>query len=352
MSIIQDLFGTLPDGRQVYRYTLCAHGLRAAILDLGGAIQQLLVPDAAGRLVDVACGFDDARSYLEGNGSHGALIGRFGNRIADGKFMLDGKTYTLYCNNGKNHLHGGKVGFHLRTWQATPEDGDEPKLHLTYVSPDGEEGYPGTLSVTVTYTLTARRGLSIRYVAETDAPTVLNLTNHTYFNLGGFASGSVLDHTLLLDADTYLPTDAGLIPTGEFRPVDGTPFDFRTAKPIGRDFYAENDDLKTAGGYDHCFNFTGGETRAPVLRGALCDPKSGRVMYLYTNQPSVQCYTANFLNVAEFPLKGGLPQKTQSAVCLETQKMPDSPNRPHFTDTVLRPGETYDYTTEYVFDTL
>ncbi|MBE6554817.1 MAG: galactose mutarotase [Ruminococcaceae bacterium] len=350
MSIQKQHFDTLPDGREVYRYLMRNEsGMSVAILDLGGAIQQILVPDRRGRYTDVVGGYDNAFDYFYGDGYQGALIGRVGNRIARGKFTLGGKEYSLYINNGVNHLHGGKEGFSHKIWSVTAKDGSEPALELSYVSPDGEEGYPGTLTVTVTYTLTARGGLSIRYVATTDKTTVLNLTNHCYFNLGGFASGKILDHVLMMDADTYLPTDETLIPTGELRSVAGTPFDFRAPKEVGKDFCADNVDLKIAGGYDHCFNFTGGATAEPTCRATLYHKESGREMKVYTNQPAVQFYSGNFLNNADHPFKGGYPQGLQNALCLETQHMPDSINQKGFTNTVLHPGEVYDYTTEYVF---
>ncbi|MBE6594814.1 MAG: galactose mutarotase [Ruminococcaceae bacterium] len=350
MSIQKQFFGNLPDGSAVYRYVMQnASGMTVAILNFGGAIQQILVPDKNGRLTDVVGGYDNVLDYYYGNGYQGALIGRIGNRICRGKFTLEGKEYSLYINNGPNSLHGGRVGFSHKLWEVSATDGAEPYLELHYVSPDGEEGYPGTLNVTVTYKLTARNGLSIRYVATTDKTTIVNLTNHCYFNLGGFASGKILDHELWLDADTYLPTDETLIPTGELRPVDGTPFDFRTPKTVGRDFYADDADLVTAGGYDHCLNFTGGATEEPVCRAALYDPASGREMKVFTNQHAVQLYSGNFLDNTEHPFKGGYPQGKQNALCLETQHQPDAVNHEHFRSVVLRPGEVYDYTTEYVF---
>ena len=350
MSIEKQFFGKLPDGREVYRYVMeNGSGMRVAILNFGGAIQQILVPDRRGRLSDVVGGYDNIYDYYYGDGYQGALIGRIGNRICKGKFTLEGKDYSLFINNGENHLHGGEVGFSHKIWEVNAVDGAEPRLEMHYVSPDGEEGYPGTLDVTVTYTLTARCGLSLRYVAKTDKTTIVNLTNHSYFNLGGFASGKILDHVLQLDADTYLPTDETLIPTGELRSVAGTPFDFRTPKTVGADFYAEYTDLRIAGGYDHCLNFAGGATEEPVLRGTLYEPCSGREMKVYTNQPSVQFYSGNFLNNPDHPFKGGYPQGLQNALCLETQHMPDAINHPNFKSVVLQPGEVYDYTTEYVF---
>lgn len=342
MSIVRERFGTLANGNEVYRYILKnENGMQIAVLTLGGAIQQILVPDRNGVMDDVICGFDDLASYLDCPGQHGALIGRFGNRIARGKFTLDGVEYTLATNNGVNHLHGGLVGYHRRIWEAEAIDAAEPALVLSYTSPDGEEGYPGTLRVTVTYTLTKSNAISIRYVATTDKKTVLNLTNHAYFNLGGIASGSTLSHRLELDADTYLPVDDTKIPTGEKASVTGTPFDFTTEREIG--------DGCPADVYDHCFNFAGGETDAPVWRGTLYEPVSGRQMKMYTNQPSVQIYTGNHLGSPKFPFKGGVAQVPYGGVCLETQKAPDAPNQPQLADAVLSPGEVYDYTTVYEF---
>lgn len=352
MSIQKQKFGVLPDGQAVSRYHLQnKNGMSVAILDYAGAIQQLLVPDRRGHLVDVVCGFDSALDYYYGNGHQGSLIGRFGNRIKGGRFTLEGKEYVLATNNGSNHLHGGPLGFSRRMWEATPIDGDEPSLSLFYRSRDGEEGYPGTLDLTVTYTLTSDNALSIRYRATTDKTTILNLTNHAYFNLGGFASGSVLDHELWVDADTFLPTDAGMIPTGELRPVRGTPFDFSTPKPVGRDIFEDDADLCRAGGYDHCFNFADGEADRPKHRATLYSEKTGIEMDTLTTLPCVQIYTANSMSNKSFPFKGGCAQVPQSAICLETQKMPDSINQKGFTDVTLKPGEIYDHTTVYAFST-
>lgn len=352
MSIEKKLFGKLSDGREVYAYTMKnALGMSVKILSYGGAIAEIRVPDRNGCFTDVVGGYDCLESYVGGDGYQGALIGRVGNRICKGRFTLDGKEYSLFINNGDNHLHGGEYGFNSKVWDVTETDGDEPALTLHTVSPDGEEGYPGTLDLTVTYTLTKKGGLSIRYEATTDKATPINLTNHCYFNLGGYASGSIHDHVLMLDADTYLPTDEGLIPTGELKSVEGTPFDFRTPKRIGDGIKADNADLTIAGGFDHCFNFTGGKTDTPVKRAELYCPESGRVMEVYTNQPCVQFYTGNFLTNEKYPFKGGYRQCKQTLLCLETQHMPDSINQKGFTDCVLRPGEKYDYITEYRFST-
>lgn len=348
--ITKHLFGTLDGGTDVYTYTMKnKNGMSVRVSEFGGALVEVCVPDRWGRMTDVIGGYDSLRDYVLGDGYQGALIGRVGNRIAKGKFTLDGKEYSLFINNGVNSLHGGKVGFSHKIWSVKAVDGDEPKLILKLTSPDGEEGYPGTLNVTVTYALLASNALSIHYEAETDQKTIVNLTNHTYFNLGGYASGKVFDHVLQMDADHYLPTDETLIPTGELRSVEGTPFDFREPKTIGRDFDMENEDIKIAGGYDHCICFTGGETKEPVLRAQVYEPNSGRMMQVYTNQPCVQFYSGNFLSNADHPFKGGYPQNKQALFCLETQKMPDAINKPHFTSVVLTPEEKYDYTTIYQF---
>ncbi len=350
MGITKQPFGRLSDNREVERYVLTnENGMQVAILTLGGAIQEILVPDKNGQMDNVICGFDDLDSYWRCPGQHGALIGRFCNRIAKGRFILDGVEYTLATNNGPNHLHGGLQGYHHKIWQATPCDGEEPSLTLQYTSPHMEEGYPGTLRVTVTYTLTKTNAISIHYVAITDKKTVVNLTNHAYFNLGGLASSNVLTHMLWMDADTYLPVDETKIPTGEMRDVTGTPFDFRAAKAVGKGMEEADGRFDCAKGYDHCFDFVGGESAQPVLRATLTHPESGRVMKMYTDQPCVQLYTGNHLGSHPFPFSGGNAQCPHGGICLETQKMPDSPNQSTFTDTTLSPGEVYDYTTVYEF---
>ena len=350
MSIEKKAFGILSDGRKVSAYTLRnENGMKVKIIDFGGAIVQIKVPDKDGNRTDVICGYDQLDSYVNGDGYQGALIGRFGNRIGKGKFTLDGKAYKVSINDNSNSLHGGICGFNAKIWAAEMVDGDEPELKLSLTSPDGEEGYPGKMDVKVTYKLTANNALEIRYSAVTDKPTLINLTNHAYFNLGGYDSGTILDHKLWLDAESYLPTSTDLIPTGEIRPVDGTPFDFRNETVIRDNFDMTNEDIKIAGGFDHCFNFSGGETKEPVLRGILTDVKSGRQMKMYTNQPCVQFYSGNFMNNEKHPFKNGYPQGLQNAMCLETQKMPDAINHDNFTDCVLRPGEVYEHVTIYEF---
>lgn len=350
MNIKKERFGILYDGREVFAYTLTnAGGMSVKILDYGGTVVELRAPDKNGAFCDVVGGYDTLDSYVHADGYLGALIGRFGNRIADGKFSLDGVEYKLATNNGKNHLHGGKVGFDSKIWDVTECDGEEPTLILRYISADGEEGYPGELDVTVRYTLMADNALSINYKAKTDKRTPINLTNHSYFNLAGFEHGDILTHELRIDADRYLPTDDTLIPTGEIAHVSGTPFDFREAKEIGRDITAPDKDLLQAGGYDHCLCFTDGARGKIEKRMELYHGESGRLMEVYTDQPCVQVYTANFLNDARYPLKSGVPQRVQSFVCLETEHMPDSPNHSNFTNVILSPGEVYDYTTIYKF---
>ena len=349
--------GMLSDGRQVTGYRLCnSSGMQVLVSDLGGTIWQMIVPDRNGEFADVVCGYDDVRALENSEGYLGALIGRFGNRIGGASFDLDGKTYKLYPNDNGNHLHGGRVGFDRRTWRVIPVDGEEPRLELSLTSPDGEEGYPGTLEVAVTYTLKNDNALVLNYKATTDQTTPINLTNHAYFNLGGYASGTILDHVLCLDADSYLQTDEKLIPTGVKAPVEGTPFDFRSPKTIGYEFWPDDRcrDMKLAGGYDHCFNFTSGEaTDGTVpLRGYLEHTASGRRMELYTNLPCVQFYSGNFLVDDGNLLTDGVKKQKQMALCLETQKMPDSMHHDNFTNVMLQPGEEYNYTTIYRFLTV
>ena len=350
MGIKKELFGT-HCGCEVYTYTLTnSNGMSVVISNFGATILRINVPDKFGEVADVICGYDNLQSYVEADGYQGAVIGRVGNRICRGKFTLDGIDYSMFINNGPNHLHGGKEGFDKKIWQVlSVDDGIEPSVKFFLISKDGDEGYPGNLAVTVTYELKNDGSLSIRYEVNTDKRTIINLTNHTYFNLGGYGSGKIYDHELWIDADTYLPTDNTLIPTGEIRSVEGTPFDFRLPKTIGRDINIHNQDLIVAGGYDHCLNFTGGETAIPKLRAKVVHKKSGRVMTMYTNQPCVQFYSGNFLTNEKFPFKGGVAQEIQMAFCLETQHMPDSINHDNFTNVILNPDEKYDYTTIYTF---
>ena len=357
MNIYSRPWGYLSDGKSATLYTLVNdRGMTVEITDFGGTIVSIKTPDKNGKITDVCLGYDSVADYEQADGYLGALVGRVANRIANASFELNGETYSLFANNGPSCLHGGKKGYSHVIWSAeTAATPDAAILTLSYVSPDGEEGFPGNLRVKVTYTLDNDSALSLRYEAATDQATPINLTNHAYFNLAGCASGSIFEQILWLDAETYVAGDENLIPTA-IKPVEGTPFDFRMSKPIGQDFFADCEDLRLAGGYDHCFNFTnwkkcrsGGEI---LLRGIAYDPASGRKMEVYTNQPCVQFYTANFLKNPLFPLRGGLHQTTQTGFCLETQSMPDSVHHQGdagFTDCILRPGQVYDYTTVYKF---
>lgn len=349
LSIEKSLFGTMRDGTPVLCYTLKnASGASVKITQYGGAMVELHVPGRDGKLADVICGYDDLNGYLEGAGYHGALIGRFGNRIADGRFVLNGKEYHLAKNEGGiSHLHGGNIGFDQKIWDAVPEEKDgDCILHLFLISEDGEEGYPGRLEVKVTYTLTHDNALRIVYNAISDKDTIINLTNHAFYNLGGYDSGDVLGHELMIDADAITEVDERCIPTGKLLPVAGTPFDFRQAKPIGRDIDQDCSQLRCGNGYDHNFVLNNNGSLAKIAE--VYDPASGRVMEVYTDQPGVQLYTANGMN-GTYPFKKGIAQTPRHALCLETQFFPDGPNHENFPSCVLRAGETYRHHTEYRF---
>ena len=338
--------GTLPDGTPVERYTLRnANGLEVELATLGAAIHSIRTPDRNGSLADVVLGFETLDQWVANPPYFGVIVGRYANRIADGRFTLDGTSYTLATNDGPNHLHGGNRGLDKVVWQAEPvEAGDDRAVRFSYVSPDGEEGYPGTLTVSVTYTLTDADELRLDYEASTDAPTVVNLSNHAYFNLAG--SGTVLDHELMIDADRYTPVDATLIPTGELAPVEGTPFDFRTATPIGARIAADHEQIATGGGYDHNFvlNGTVGDLRRAVR---VYEPTSGRTLEVDTTEPGVQLYSGNFASPIDG--RGGQTYPRHAGFCLETQHFPDSPNQPSFPSTVVRPGEPFTSTTIFRF---
>jgi aldose 1-epimerase len=305
------------------------------------------VPDRQGKMGDVVLGYDSLDGYVNDKSYFGALIGRYGNRIAHGQFTLDGVTYKLAKNNGDNSLHGGVKGFNKRVWDAKEISSKEgPALRLNYLSKDGEEGYPGNLKVQVVYTLTDANELKIDYSATTDKKTVLNLTNHSYFNLAGQGSGDILRQELMLQADKFTPVDAGLIPTGELRPVEGTPFDFRTKTVIGARINNDDEQLKLGKGYDHNFVLT--RTAEFSLAARVSEPSSGRVLEVWTSEPGVQFYTGNFLDGSARG-KGAKPYDFRTGFCLETQHFPDSPNHPEFPSTVLSPGEVYHSTTSYKF---
>jgi aldose 1-epimerase len=340
-------WGKTASGETVELFTLARPGAPVVgITSWGGYVVSLVARDRAGKMADVTLGYADLEGYLKDRSYYGCLVGRYANRIANAAFTLDGKRHALSANDGANTLHGGPTGFCRRLWAAkvvAGQDGDA--LELAYVSKDGEEGYPGTLTAKVVYSLRADGGLVIDYTARSDAPTVVNLTNHAYFNLAGEGEGTILDHELSLEADAFTPTDAGLIPTGEFKPVAGTPFDFRKPTPIGARIDADDEQIKRGGGYDHNFVLRG---EAGSLRPAarVVEKKSGRVLEVLTTEPGVQFYTGNFLDGKTIG-KSGKPYVRRGAFCLETQRYPDSPNKPSFPSTVLRPGETYRHTTVY-----
>jgi aldose 1-epimerase len=345
--IIVKPFGLAPDGSKVNLYTLRNNkGAEVGICNYGGLVIFLKVPDRHGKFADVVLGYDNLPDYIKDTPYFGALIGRYGNRIAKGKFTLDGKEYTLAVNNGPNALHGGIKGFDKVVWEprflASPEG---PSLELRYVSKDGEEGYPGTLSVTAVYTLTDDNALKLEYTATTDKDTVVNLTHHSYFNLAG--KGDILNHQVMLPADKFTPVDKTLIPTGELKPVEGTPFDFRKPTAIGARIGQDDEQLKFGGGYDHnwVINKQMGEL---TLMARVYEPTSGRVMEVWSTEPGLQFYSGNFLD-GKNKGKGGWVYKYRNGFCMEPQHYPDSPNQPNFPSVVLKPGQTYRNTIIYKF---
>jgi len=348
-GIKKNAFGKTAEG-QVDLYTLTnRNGIEVRITNYGGRVVSLLAPDRHGKVADVVLGFDNLDDYLGNNPFFGALVGRYANRIAKARFTLDGVEYKLAQNNGPNSLHGGLKGFDKVIWPARELSKGPPTLELTYVSQDGEEGYPGKLTAKVVYALTDNNELRIDYTATTDKDTVLNLTNHSYFNLAGQGTGDILKHEIMINADRFTPVDATLIPTGELRQVQGTPLDFRQAMAIGARIDADDEQLKFGKGYDHNFviNHTG---RGLSLAARVTEPESGRVMEVFTTQPGVQFYTGNFLDGTVHG-KGGKAYGRRSAFCLETQHFPDSPNQPKFPSAELKPGQTYHQTTAFKFST-
>jgi aldose 1-epimerase len=339
-------FGKMPSGEEVYEYTLTnTSGMEVSVITYGGIIRTLLVPDKNGTFADVVLGYDHLQGYLESNPYFGALVGRYGNRIAKGQFSLDGETYQLATNNIGNHLHGGVVGFDKVLWQAEVIEKEMgPVLQMTYLSKDGEEGYPGNLSVTVEYSLTNENELAIEYTATTDKTTIVNLTSHSYFNLSG--SVDILSHQLQINALNYLPVDETLIPL-EITPVKDTPFDFRRFKLIGADINQEDEQLKNGAGYDHCWVLDA-SNESMNLAATLYDASSGRKMEMYTTEPGLQFYSGNFLD-GTINGKAGKNYGHRSGLCLETQHFPDSPNRPDFPSTTLNPGEVYRIRTVHKF---
>ena len=349
-AISKTPFGKTKDGQSVDIYTLRnRHGMETKITNYGGIVVTLTAPDRNHKFADVVLGYDDLDSYMNPPFPYfGAIIGRYGNRIAKGRFTLNGHEYKLAVNNGENHLHGGLIGFDKVVWTAQQKTTSAgPALVLSYLSKDGEEGYPGNLRVTVTYTLTNNNELKIDYAATTDKDTVTNLTHHSYFNLAGEGNGDILNHQVVLKASRFVPTDAGSIPTGELKNVAGTPFDFLRPNAIGARINQDDQQLKFGSGYDHTWVIDG---RAGVLRMAasVSEPSSGRVLEVWTTEPGVQFYTGNFLDGSR-PGKSGHAYPRRTGFCLETQHYPDSPNRPNFPTTTLRKGATYRSTTIYRF---
>ncbi|WP_312519267.1 aldose epimerase family protein [Stutzerimonas nitrititolerans] len=352
----QGTFGQMPDGTPIEKYTLKnSNGVQATIITYGGILQALVVPDKSGKGEDIVLGFDDVDGYIKnGNVYFGATIGRFGNRIAEGRFELDGNTYQIPQNDGANALHGGPEGFDTKVWKAKPSNQDDSVgVELSYVSADGEMGFPGTLTTHVTYSLNEDNELRIEYRATTDKPTVLNLTNHAYFNLAGAGNGTILDQVATLHASHYTPVTEKLIPTGELAPVAGTPMDFLKPTPFGQHIKDDHQQLKYAepkqGGFD--FNWVlDTEGDVDKLAAEVSDPKSGRVLQLYTSEPGVQLYTSNFLD-GSIKGKGGKTYPHWSGFTLETQHFPDAPNQPNFASTRLDPDQTYTQTSIYKFPT-
>ncbi len=346
-STIKSNFGQMADGTAVDLYTLTnAKGLVAKITNYGTIVSELHVPDRKGKLGDVVLGFDNLAQYMKGHPCFGCTVGRVANRIAKGRFTLDGKTYTLATNNGPNALHGGLKGFDKVVWQPKiMVKAEGPGLELAYTSKDGEEGYPGNLTVTAVYTLTTDNALKLEYTATTDKPTVVNLTQHSYFNLAG--KGDILGHEVMMPADRFTPVDSTLIPTGELRPVNGTPFDFRNPTTIGARINQTDEQLKFGNGYDHNFVFSKPAGQL-TLMARVFEPTTRRVLEVYSTEPGLQFYSGNFLNGSNKG-KDGCVYQFRNAFCMEPQHVPDSPNKPEFPSVVLKPGQTYKNTIIFKF---
>ncbi len=344
MEIHKESFGTTPEGVEVDRYTLVNNrGARVAIITYGATITSVEIPDRRGNVENVVLSLESLQDYLDGHPYFGSTIGRFANRIAKGRFSIQSKEYCLATNNGPNHLHGGTKGFDKVVWSAeSVETADAVGVVFSHHSPDGHEGYPGNLNVKATYTLTSDNELRMEYAAETDRPTIVNLTNHAYWNLAA-ASTDVLGHQLMLNADLYLPIDSGLIPLGELKAVRGTPMDFNAPQTLGSRI------AEVEGGYDHCYVLNRSEQdEGPTLAARVVDPQSGRAMEVYTTQPGIQLYSGNVLDGAL--RRSETAFQKHFALCLETQHFPDSPNQPEFPSTLLEPGEEYRHTTVHRFD--
>ncbi|MHC4474501.1 MAG: aldose epimerase family protein [Planctomycetota bacterium] len=349
MDIQRQTFGKMSDGTEVELYTLTnANGVRARIMTYGAIVVSLEVPDRDGKLGDIVLGFDSLEEYLKDHPYFGCIVGRYGNRIGNATFTLDGVNYQLAANNNGNHLHGGINGFDKQVWDGEPVKQDNAVgVELSYLSKDGEEGYPGNLSCTVIYTLTNTDELKVEYEATTDKPTPVNLTHHGYFNLAGAGEGDILGHELILNADRFTPVDNGLIPTGELRPVKGTPLDFTKPTAIGARINQDDQQLEFGLGYDHNFVLNSGGGKL-TLAAKLYEPTTGRVMEIHTTEPGIQFYSGNFLDGTNIG-KGGKVYKHRYAFCLETQHFPDSPNKPDFPSVILEPGQKYTHVTVHKF---
>jgi aldose 1-epimerase len=341
-------FGITANGDRIRKYTLInKNGMKVEIINFGGIVTSLTAPDRNGKYEDIVLGFTKSEDYFTSNSYFfGAIIGRFANRIAEGKFILNEKNFHVNKNNGENHLHGGNEGFHTKIWDS--ELLNPQKIKLSYVSKDNEEGYPGELTVTVFYTLTEENALEISYEATTDQPTIINLTHHSYLNLSGGFSQEITDHELQLNADQFIPINEFSIPKEDFENVEKTPFDFRNLKTIGKDINEENEQLKISNGYDHCWVLKGKGLRTV---GELQHCKSGRKIEIITDQPGIQVYTGNHLD-GKFDTKTGGKNIARTGICLETQHFPDSPNRPDFPSVELKPGEKYETKTIYKFSVI
>jgi aldose 1-epimerase len=349
LMIKKESFGKLSDGRESHLFTLKnAAGMTVELTDFGASIVSIMAPGRGGKFADVALGYDSVTGYVNGTVFFGGVVGRYANRIAGGRFELDGKTYQVSINDGKNSLHGGKIGFNKVLWTADAlETTEGPAVKFTYVSKDGEEGFPGTVTVTATYTLTKDNSIRIDYTGTTDKTTILNLCNHSYFNLTGDPTKTILDHELMINADEFTPVDSSLIPTGKLASVANTPFDFRKMTKIGAGINDSNAQLKICGGYD--LNWVLNDYTQRVRKVAeLYDPSSGRVMDVLTDQPGLQFYSGNFLNGSEGG-KNGVKYQYRTGLALETQHFPDSPNEPKFPSTTLKPAQKYETTTIYRF---
>jgi aldose 1-epimerase len=348
-SITKSEFGKMPDGTSVYLYTLRnTQSMEVRISDYGGIITHWAAPDNKGRYEDIVLGYDSLDGYLKATPYFGAIVGRYGNRISKGKFILDGQTYHLATNNGQNHLHGGLQGFDKVVWTATIVDSEIPTLKLSYLSKDGEEGYPGNLQVEVIYSLQEDNSLKIDYQATTDKTTIVNLTNHTYFNLSGDVKGDILNHEITLNADYFLPVDSTLIPTGELKSVKASAFNFLQSKPIGKEINdTENEQIRYGKGYDHSWVLNPSKEKSAMnFVATVLEPISGRVLEVFTMEPATQFYTGNFLDGTIIGKKG-IVYKKRYGFCLETQHYPDSPNQKNFPSTVLKPNEVYKTSTIY-----